>query len=199
MDNNLVIDSVKKAVSQKKSILIKNILAEQDLLTWQEAIDEINVYSSIESDRRLWAPKQRGKVDIYDDFKFLHTLPYTNNDKIKKMGEIALAANNTEIRSYSTIISLTEQEVDTSVHSDDVHGFNFQAIGTSLWTVHYENGIEQFEANPGDLVFTPYGVTHEVKSLSPRVSIVIFTKRSETLDAFRSISNNMGKDTQRYV
>jgi hypothetical protein len=61
------------------------------------------------------------------------------------------------------------------------------------------NGIEQFEANPGDLVFTPYGVTHEVKSLSPRVSVVIFTKRSETLDAFRSISNNMGKDTQRYV
>jgi hypothetical protein len=174
-------DNIQEAIKNKKAIFFKKVLKPDQIPGWQELIDELNRSSKTPSKPgREYIPKKAGRVDIYGDFKYISVLPDSHNDKISKMGEFALILNPTEVFAYSTIFALTEDDSNTGPHYDQWHVFNFQCIGTSKWFAHYEGiGSDEFIAEPGDLVFIPDGVLHEVHTVTPRVCIGVATKNKD--------------------
>lgn len=71
------------------------------------------------------------------------------------------------------IISFTNVEPNTAIHSDPIDVIYCQFIGTANWHIYDEkdNKINTFTLNPGDAIYCPDGVTHEVESLTPRAAI----------------------------
>lgn len=67
-------------------------------------------------------------------------------------------------------ISITVNEPTTGIHHDPVDVFYLQCIGDVKWKI-YKDQEQEYTLSPGDVIYVPSGVTHEVVSLSPRASI----------------------------
>lgn len=76
-----------------------------------------------------------------------------------------------EFQGCFSIISLTDSEPTTSQHSDPVDVFYLQGVGRVIWKINNEDNIEEYVLNPGDVIFVPATVVHEIVSLSPRAAI----------------------------
>ena len=58
-------------------------------------------------------------------------------------------------------------------HSDPVDGFYIQCNGNTIWRAFYEDRTEEFNVEPGDMLFIPKGIDHSVESTSVRNAISI--------------------------
>lgn len=87
-----------------------------------------------------------------------------------------------------SIISFTRHEPSAiGNHFDDIDIFSWQCQGESIWYIGDE-GIDrkEFIMSPGDMIFCPAWVTHEVHSLSPRaaISTYVISKRENHRPGF---------------
>ena len=55
-------------------------------------------------------------------------------------------------------------------HSDDVDQFQWNCKGTSLWRTGDDLEVETY-IEPGDFIFIPKGINHEIETLTPRFVI----------------------------
>lgn len=67
-------------------------------------------------------------------------------------------------------VSITNKEPTTGKHNDPVDVFYLQCIGSVVWKIFSDSECE-YVLNPGDVIYVPSGVDHEVRSLTPRASI----------------------------
>lgn len=72
---------------------------------------------------------------------------------------------------YFGAVSFTNKELSTGKHSDPIDVIYCQFIGSVDWNIFNEQGFETFTLNPGDIIYVPKSVEHEVKSISPRAAI----------------------------
>jgi mannose-6-phosphate isomerase-like protein (cupin superfamily) len=59
------------------------------------------------------------------------------------------------------------------IHSDPVDGFYIQCEGQTTWRAFYEDKTEEYQVNPGDMLYIPKGVSHSVESMNVRASLSI--------------------------
>ena len=59
------------------------------------------------------------------------------------------------------------------VHSDPVDGFYIQCEGQTTWRAFYGDNVEEYQVNPGDMLYIPKGVSHSVESMNVRASLSI--------------------------
>jgi mannose-6-phosphate isomerase-like protein (cupin superfamily) len=71
------------------------------------------------------------------------------------------------------IVSFTDKEPTTGKHHDPIDVVYCQFIGSVDWVIFKNQGKEEehFILNPGDAIYIPKEVEHEVRSLSPRAAI----------------------------
>jgi hypothetical protein len=72
---------------------------------------------------------------------------------------------------YFGAVSLTTKEPTTGKHSDPMDVIYCQFVGSVVWEIFEENSSEKFILNPGDVIYIPKTVQHEVVSLSPRAAL----------------------------
>ncbi len=66
---------------------------------------------------------------------------------------------------FNNIPNLTE-------HADPLDQMHLAIVGSSNWKITLDDGeIERFTLNPGDFIFMPIGIKHEVNSETPRMGI----------------------------
>jgi len=75
-------------------------------------------------------------------------------------------------------VSITTNEPTTGKHNDPVDVFYLQCIGNVKWNI-YKDSVEEYILEPGDVIYVPAGVMHEVFSLSPRASISFMFSKGE--------------------
>lgn len=74
------------------------------------------------------------------------------------------------------IVNMSSKENITNRHSDLTHNLYFQCIGSVIWKIYEDetsSNFEEYTLQPGDAIFVPIGVSHEVVSLSPRAAITV--------------------------
>ena len=148
-------------------------------IPWQDFIDNINTSYAEESDQPEKSGIKFGKmgnVRFYDRLTmvidYASKFPYTGLDKITNQ----ISSYGLNIIATMSLISLTNHEETTSKHSDQYDVFYLQCIGSVRWSV-WDNDVENtFVLNPGDFIFVPSHLTHEVKSLSPRSALSFMVK-----------------------
>jgi uncharacterized RmlC-like cupin family protein len=72
---------------------------------------------------------------------------------------------------YFGAVSITHKEPTTGKHNDPMDVIYAQFIGSVTWTIYDEDKYEIYVLNPGDIIYVPKTVIHEVTSLSPRAAL----------------------------
>lgn len=79
-------------------------------------------------------------------------------------------------RSSFAIINLSDAENVTYRHNDRTHNMYVQCIGSVTWRIYKSldsNEFDQYDLYPGDAIWVPAGVSHEVLAKEPRAAITI--------------------------
>ena len=81
--------------------------------------------------------------------------------------------NNNPNNRYSAhaYISLSKESKTFDKHKDESDVWYWQCIGLTEWKIFKFNETISYILEPGDIIYIPKGIFHEVTPLSPRVGI----------------------------
>lgn len=163
-------EQIQLAKIKKEPILFKGVFP--NIVSWQEVIDHFNY--------AIKQPDQGVRDNIHDTVgqaHFWQNYVWTlDNAQLQYPGVVdilkvlnPLLDNN--FKTAFAIVSLTDVEPNIGRHVDQYDVFYLQGIGSVDW--HLEVGMNEVvhTLQNGDLLFVPEGITHEVRSNSPRVGI----------------------------
>ncbi len=114
--------------------------------------------------------------------KNLHVRPFENFglvthetediEESKKIRELIKENNPEYFVSGHLYVSLSKFSKSFGKHNDTAYVWFWQCIGSTQWKV-YETGnlILKYTLNPGDLIYIPKEMYHDVTPLSPRAGI----------------------------
>lgn len=68
-------------------------------------------------------------------------------------------------------ISLSAKSDTLGKHVDQSYVWFWQCIGKTDWEIFENDKVYHYELSPGDFIYIPKGIFHNVKPLSPRVGI----------------------------
>lgn len=94
-------------------------------------------------------------------------------NKVDKLTDLHLMLKGipSKCSGYFGAVSLTTKEPTTGKHSDPIDVIYCQFIGSVVWSVYITGEKKDFILNPGDIIYVPKSMEHEVLSLSPRAAI----------------------------
>ena len=121
---------------------------------------------------------RRGLVQIWGYMTFFPENPtgrwFKNYDAMKAQIEADYGGKTS--RSSFCVINLSPSENITNRHNDLTHNLYVQCIGSVTWKI-YESltspEFESYDLEPGDAIWVPFGVSHEVVAKTPRTAITI--------------------------
>jgi len=146
---------------------------------WDNYINSINdAYDLSNPDNRIEPTREVvGKVNFFQ--KLTMTLDNINEqnfpglkDKIDKLTQLHETVKpSTKCVGYFGAVSFTTKEPTTGKHNDPIDVIYAQFVGSVTWIIYDEEGSESFDLNPGDVIYVPKSVMHEVTSLTPRAAL----------------------------
>lgn len=121
---------------------------------------------------------RRGAVQIWGYMTFFPENPdnrwFENYDAMK--AQIQADYGGKQPRSSFCVINLSPSENITNRHNDLTHNLYVQCIGKVTWKIYESLTSPEFvsyELEPGDAIWVPFGVSHEVVAKTPRTAITI--------------------------
>lgn len=126
----------------------------------------------------MMQPEEGARPEINDTIGFAHfwaRLTATIDHAEKWFPQIKIVHEHiNQIHSVGaygafSVISFTSTEKTTGNHKDPVDIFYWQCIGNVEW--HFSEIGVSHSLTPGDIIFVPGGLMHEIKSKTPRAAI----------------------------
>lgn len=157
----------------KKAMKFENVFAEH--YDWSNFINHLNDSIKMDNPNAVTTDVKKtvGFVNFWQ--RLTITIDHSTDSHFPRLSEkIDFIKNYYKNHFFDafSIISFTDSEPTTGRHTDDVDVFNWQCIGSTTWVITYEdNTTESFTLNPGDIIYVPAGVLHEVTSLNPRACL----------------------------
>ena len=171
------LQQIKNKQGKQGVLVVENFFSKD--YSWDNFINSISdAYDLNDPNNKIEPSKEVvGKVNFFQ--KLTMTLDNVNeqnfpglNDKINKLTQLHETIKpSTKCVGYFGAVSLTDKEPTTGKHSDPIDVIYSQFIGSVTWTIYDEDGSESFFINPGDIIYVPKNVMHEVKSLCPRAAL----------------------------
>jgi hypothetical protein len=151
--------------------------------TWENFIQSISDGYSLddEKNQKYEYKEVIGKINFWQ--KLTMSIDWVNESnflEIDKTTESLLKVFNgldgseeSKCLGRFAVVSFTDKEPTTGRHNDPMHVIYCQFIGSVEWMIFKNEDQEEksFILNPGDIIYIPKGVEHEVRSLSPRAAI----------------------------
>lgn len=159
---------VNKALAENSPIVFKNAFPITPY--WNDFILHLN--------HAMMQPEESARPEVNDTIGFAHfwarlTATVDHADKwFPQIKAVHEQINNSHpVGAYGafSVISFTSTEKTTGNHNDPVDIFYWQCVGTVQWDFS-EIGAS-FVLLPGDVIFLPGGLMHEIKSKTPRAAI----------------------------
>ena len=164
--------------TSKGNVVVLNNFFDQDY-SWINFINSINDAYDLDDPKNgiLFGKEVIGKINFFQKLTLtLENINETNfpgiEDKVVKLAQLheQLSKSGKSI-GYFGAVSFTTKEPTTSKHNDPMDVIYAQFIGSVTWTISDEDGSEVHVLNPGDIIYVPKSVLHEVTSLTPRAAI----------------------------
>jgi len=128
------------------------------LLTWEEVIDHID--KNVIAEYTTEAQQNYGVV-TYNAYEMEKTLPI-----------LELVKQTDTSREYTAYmhLSFSSKTEGYGRHKDQADVWHWQTIGKSRWVV-FDRETVVYDLTPGELIYIPKGMYHQVTPLTPRVGI----------------------------
>ena len=164
--------------SNKGNAVVLNKFFDQDY-SWDNFISSINDAYDLNDPNNgmVFSKEVIGKINFFQKL----TLTLENINETNFPGIESKAERLTELHEqlskpgkclgYFGAVSFTTKEPTTSKHNDPMDVIYAQFVGSVTWTISDEDGSESHVLNPGDIIYVPKSVMHEVTSLTPRAAI----------------------------
>lgn len=153
-----------------KVFVLKSLF--EDLPSWESVLDQLNYSIKLVGEDL----GNKGSKEIVGAVNFWNRLTLTverpSSEYIKEIDNFISKLDNIYPGhcGHFLIISFTDSEPTTGKHNDPVDVIYVQCIGKVVWNI-YDNKIHsRYELNPGDAIFVPAGIDHEIESLGPRMA-----------------------------
>jgi quercetin dioxygenase-like cupin family protein len=164
--------------TNKGNVVVLNNLFDQDY-SWINFINSINDAYDLNDPKNgiVFGKEVIGKINFFQ--KLTLTLENINEanfpgieakaEKLRQLHE--QLTKPSKCIGYFGAVSFTTKEPTTSKHNDPMDVIYAQFVGSVTWTIFDEDGSEEHILNPGDVIYVPKTVMHEVTSLTPRAAI----------------------------
>jgi hypothetical protein len=188
VDIQYIKTSILEAKRSEQVLFFKNIMPATP--SWGDFIQDLNInYNNNvifdSSDKRF-----NNSVLIYnklDPISFINTFLIKINsiNLINKLDGICNLANSIDVGYIKSIINFVGNESKYYIHADSHDVISWHCIGSVEWriykTLKQENPppiessepYESYILNPGDILFVPSGIVHQVVVTEPRASILL--------------------------
>lgn len=188
------IDKFKKEILDAKQsneiVLFRNILPV--VPSWDEFISNLNYKFNTKKTIDIYDERFAGDVLIYnrlDPISFTKPTirnPYLLNiiDKTLDVYNLLTKISNNNISYIKSIINFVGNESKYYIHSDNHDVISWHCIGQVEWRIYKtleqehppstetSEPYESYILNPGDVLFVPGGIVHQVVVTEPRASIL---------------------------
>jgi hypothetical protein len=162
----------------KGNVVVLNNFFEQDY-SWNNFINSINDAYDLSNPNNgmLFGKEVIGNINFFQKLTLtLENINETNfpgvEDKANKLTQLHQELSKpSKCIGYFGAVSFTTKEPTTSKHNDPMDVIYAQFVGSATWTIFDENGSDVHTLNPGDIIYVPKTVMHEVTSLTPRAAI----------------------------
>lgn len=135
-----------------------------------------------EQERRRFVESGRLRKGLLQIWGYFTMFAENPTDRPDIMTNIDVLKNQIEsdyedtMRSSFAILNLSNAENVTNRHNDLTHNFYVQCIGSVTWKIYdsiSSREYKEYTLQPGDAIFVPAGVSHEVVALAPRAAITV--------------------------
>jgi cupin superfamily acireductone dioxygenase involved in methionine salvage len=136
---------------------------------WESFLNHLETYQKIDNGVRNFGPTYY-VVELFDQDIAEITSTYLGYDVVYKELDEAnvLGIMNRPVMLVSTGIDSPE----LPKHKDPCDQMHWTCVGKEFWKVWLsENEVLEFKLEPGDLIFIPVGLYHQVKSVTSRAGI----------------------------
>jgi hypothetical protein len=162
----------------KGNAVVLNKFFDQDY-SWDNFISSINDAYDLNDPNNgmVFSKEVIGKINFFQKLTLtLENINETNfpgieskADKLTQLHE--QLSKPGKCLGYFGAVSFTTKEPTTSKHNDPMDVIYAQFVGSVTWTIYDEDGSQSHVLNPGDIIYVPKSVMHEVTSLTPRAAI----------------------------
>lgn len=188
MDNMFAIEEINNAIKNQHVIVKKKLFTNTP--TWEEFINHLD--SQFNSEDEVFYD---GSDHLECDSKMINTINVRENfylitgnaeddyfpgkiDPVASKLQSVLPSQHEYFGSFA-LVNFVGGEKPIQIHSDPRHSFYWQACGSSLWQIWNspppnpdDKNPDQTEMlEPGDIIFVPHGVWHNVRNDNPRAAI----------------------------
>lgn len=162
----------------KNSVVVLNKFFDQDY-SWNNFINSLNDAYDLndKNNGEFFSKEVIGQINFFQKLTMtLENINETNFPGIESKADRLIQlheqiAKPGKCLGYFGAISFTTKEPTTSNHNDPMDVIYAQFIGSVTWKIFHENESESHILSPGDIIYVPKSVMHEVTSLTPRAAI----------------------------
>jgi hypothetical protein len=187
-----VLDQIKSAKKNNTFLHIKNF--NSDVPSWDNFINNLNYkynnnYDNKEKKSSQFLINENVKTEILSQHNLMDTFShysyvFKDGKNIFKSGyfdgcnDVAEILNNSLMEGNSSIhvtaiTNFIKHDKKYEIHSDQTEVINWHCIGKIDWNVYDKDSkCSTLSIEPGDLVFIPAGMKHEVIVYEPRASLI---------------------------
>lgn len=182
-------DAFVLAKQSNDAVLIKNIFSNTP--SWDDFINNLNQKFNSEKTIDIYDKRFHNNVLVYNkldpiSFTKIRSAEDYSNNIIEKSFPIYEIINNLNIQiSYvKSILNFVGNEADYYIHADHHDVISWHCIGQMEWRIYKtlkqqspppttsDEPYESYILNPGDMLFVPGGLVHQVIVTEPRASIL---------------------------
>jgi hypothetical protein len=123
---------------------------------------------------------RKGGIQIWGYMTMLPEHPLTKTDIFPELETIRDKVEEDygrKTRSSFALLNFSNAENITGRHHDKTHNMYIQCIGSVTWKIYddltAESGYTEYVLNPGDAIWVPSGISHEVEAHCPRTAITL--------------------------
>lgn len=155
------------AKANNQPVVLRNIFP--IVPAFESFLNHLEIYQKVSNGVRNFGPTYY-VIELFDQDLTKITKTYLGYDTVyKELDEAnALGIMNRPVMLLST--SLDSPELPK--HKDPCDQMHWTCVGKEFWKVWlYDDKVLEFNLEPGDLIFIPVGLYHQVKSVTIRAGI----------------------------
>lgn len=173
-------EQILHAVKTNTGTVLRGAISTEMLPGWEEFLN--NVSANAKDDDPMFynqAFKNAGKkmigiLQFWGEFNLV--APKTSNHYkykdyyVKKISEIYQG----ELTDLNAVVSVADWDKSSTRHRDNADVLNLQCLGKTRWLTSetYESEPTEFILEPGDIMFVPKELWHEVSAIGPRANLI---------------------------
>lgn len=192
-------EQITKAAQDNKATVLRQAIPVEILPDWIEFLNCLNA-SAKDDDPDYFNPdfvkagkKLVGLIHFWGEFNLVTSKTKGFFKNMPQYKELVTSIYDGVCTDITMVLSVTDWDKSSTRHHDDADVMNLQCLGKTKWLVApaYEGPDEEFILDPGDIIYVPKRLWHEVSAIGPRTNLIFGYEPNKLIDGNETFSDQL--------